>query len=162
MIEKYRKNALGVIYRESDKKVLVFSNGSWGVSNAWQFPQGGVDAGEDIVNAAYREIFEETGIKSIELVAKLEEPYKYLIPDEFNKKIIEEFGSLKFLGQEQYWHLFKFTGSESEIDLTKEGEGFHSEFDKYKWVDIDEVVDQVIYFKIDIYKKAISQIKKFM
>ena len=105
----YRKN-VGIAVFNKDQKVLMCARADK-PGFAWQFPQGGIDNGETPLEAAYRELKEETGITSVELVAQLNKPLRYDFPTE----ILENFKKLgrNNIGQEQYWVLFYFYGEDS-------------------------------------------------
>jgi len=159
-MDKYRPNAAIIVYRKKDNKVLVFKRKDF--DDDWQFPQGGIDDGESPIDAANRELFEETGIKSATLVAQLNEPIKYDFPDWLLNKWKEDFGRNNFIGQKQYWFLFEFNGSDDEIKLTPDDENLEQEFDAFEWVEIEKSTTRIIDFKRGAYEKAVSQIKDFI
>ena len=130
MTEKFRPNAGIVVFRD-DKKVLVCKRNNES-SEYWQFPQGGIDSNETPIQAAYRELKEETNITSVKLIKNLKFPITYRYPPEvleyFKKKGRQE------IGQQQYWTLFYFYGSDNEIDFCTNPEEI--EFSDYRWIDI--------------------------
>ena len=113
--------------------------------NFWQMPQGGINNKEDFFDAAKRELEEETSIKSIELIRQIEGWLTYDLPENLLGKIWQG----KYRGQKQKWFIFKFLGSDNEINIkTKE-----PEFLDWKWIKFEKLPEIVIDFKINIYKK---------
>ena len=141
----YRKNAGAVVFNK-DKKVLIFQRAD--VPGQWQFPQGGWDDGEDLSEAARRELFEETGIDSVNLVMTLEKPIRYDYPPNVRKKS-QELG-YNNIGQEQFWSLFYFFGEDEEIAFNKYKQ---AEFTHFEWVDLSEAVARIVDWKRKSYEK---------
>lgn len=154
MEKQYRKCA-GIVVFNSAKKVLMCARAD-NKKSEWQFPQGGIETNETSIEAAKRELFEETSITSVRLITYLEDPIRY----DFPKKIRERFFSRKIYnsGQDMYWCLFEFVGEDSEINLQTET----PEFKAYEWVDIDEAPKKVISFKKDNYRQMIKAFKPFI
>jgi putative (di)nucleoside polyphosphate hydrolase len=121
---------------------------------SWQMPQGGVDEGEDLRVAALRELKEETGIKSVDVLAEAPGWFNYDLP----REVIGIALKGKFRGQTQKWFALRFLGKDSEIDLKAHG---HPEFDAFKWVPIDEVVRLIVPFKRDVYAKVVDSFRSF-
>lgn len=121
------------------------------MSFAWQMPQGGIDDGEDPLPAARRELFEETSVRSAELLAEAPDWLTYeLAPD-----IIKKGWRRKYRGQRQKWFAFLFTGDESEIDVLAPGGGaFEAEFSDWRWVDLQQVPDLIVPFKRPVYEQV--------
>ena len=119
----------------------------------WQMPQGGIDAGEDSLRAALRELHEETNISTVSLLAEAPEWIYYDLPD-------EELGiALKgrFRGQRQRWFAFAFTGNDSEIDVHTPGGGKHpAEFDDWRWEQLSRLPSLIVPFKKDAYEKVVE------
>ncbi|WP_239805465.1 RNA pyrophosphohydrolase [Croceicoccus hydrothermalis] len=130
-------------------KRLDTKEGDW-----WQMPQGGVDPGEDVHDAAFREMYEETGIPSdkARIEAESEEELFYDLPDELKGKL---WGG-KYIGQRQRWFLVRFTGTDADIDLNAHSE---AEFAEYRWVDADTLPAMIIPFKRPVYEAVLSQFR---
>ncbi len=150
MSSLYRKCAGIVVF---NNKGLVFLGNRVRFKNAWQFPQGGIEDGESIEEAARRELFEETSIKTAKLVYLDNTPIRYTfnktIQDNFRKKGVET------KGQDIYFSLFYFNGKEEEINLKTA----IPEFNKYKWDSLDFAVNNVISFKKEAYKYVAKKFK---
>ena len=123
-------------------------------NNFWQMPQGGVDKGEDFYEAALRELDEETSIKSVSLIKKIDGLLTYYLPDELLGIIWKG----KFKGQEQQWYIMRFDGDEKEINIKTK----HPEFLEWKWVNIDDITKLVVKFKLHVYQKIQNEIKKVL
>ena len=107
--------------------------------NFWQMPQGGVDKGEEYYDAAIRELKEETSIKTISLIKEIDDLTTYLLPNH----LIGIIWKGKYKGQKQKWFIVRFNGEEREININTK----HPEFLDWKWVDIDDLTNQVVEFK---------------
>ena len=121
--------------------------------NKWQMPQGGVDDGEDYLSAMKRELFEETSIKSIEVLEEIERFFEYELP----KNLIGIIWKGKFRGQKQKWFITKFVGKEKEINLNTK----NPEFIEWKWIIPEELPNVIVDFKKKIYLDLLKDIKKF-
>lgn len=123
------------------------------VEAPWQMPQGGIDRGEDPLTAATREVFEETNMRSLRLVAEAPEWFFYDLPDEVLGIALKG----KYRGQRQRWFAFAFTGDESEIDVARPGDGaFRAEFDAWRWEDLTRTPEVIVPFKRDVYLKVVE------
>jgi putative (di)nucleoside polyphosphate hydrolase len=119
----------------------------------WQMPQGGIDKGEQPLQTAYRELFEETSIRSVELVAEAPGWIYYDLPDEALGIALKG----RYRGQRQRWFAFRFTGDEREINVTEPGGGAHpAEFDSWRWERLEALPDLIVPFKRDAYLQIVA------
>lgn len=153
MEKKYRK-AAGIVLFNQEGKVWMGARRDKDTPQ-WQFPHGGMEAGESPKETAVRELSEETGITDIKWITTLSEPIKYDFPSE----IIENFKRLgrDNVGQASYWSLFYFCGSDNEIDFTTYPEEI--EFKDYRWVDIEEAPKLVVDWKKEAYRQVVRAFK---
>jgi len=113
--------------------------------NSWQMPQGGVDQNEDFLQAAKRELAEETGIKSVRLIKELDGWFKYDLPEYLLGKLWKG----KYKGQKQKWFVMKFLGKTNEINVKTK----NPEFLDWKWINFSKLPEIAVHFKVDVYKK---------
>ena len=118
--------------------------------NSWQMPQGGVDLNENFLQAAKRELEEETGIKSVKLIKELDGWFKYDLP----KDLLGKLWKGKYRGQKQKWFVMKFIGKIDEINLKSK----NPEFLDWKWIKPSELPEIAVNFKVDIYKEIKKQL----
>ena len=119
--------------------------------NFWQMPQGGVEQNENLLLAAKRELKEETGIKSVELVKELKEWFKYDLPKNLLGKVLEG----KYRGQNQKWFIMNFIGKDDEININTK----NPEFLDWKWIAISELPKIAVSFKVELYKKIKEELE---
>ena len=122
-------------------------------SNKWQMPQGGIDKGEDYITAMKRELYEETSIKSIEILTEIDGFFEYELP----KNLVGIIWKGKYRGQKQKWFIAKFLGEETEINLNTK----YAEFVEWKWIIPKMLPEVIVDFKKDLYNKLLKEIKKF-
>ena len=120
--------------------------------NYWQMPQGGIAEGEDFYQAALRELEEETSIKSVKLMKEIEKFTTYHLPD----YLLGIIWKGRYKGQKQKWFIVKFNGDEKEININTKT----PEFLDWKWINIDNLTDEVVKFKLHVYKEIKEEIKK--
>ncbi|AIT09392.1 RNA pyrophosphohydrolase [Candidatus Francisella endociliophora] len=154
MIDKngYRANVAIILLNKQNR---VF----WGQRknrSSWQFPQGGVSVGETPLQAMYRELHEEVGLRphDVEVVGSTRDWYQYNIPD----SLIRSRGPL-CIGQRQKWFLLRLKASESNIDLEANDS---PEFDNWRWVSYWYPINHVVDFKRDVYRRALTFFKEFI
>ena len=117
-------------------------------AHAWQMPQGGIDAGETPLDAAKRELWEETNVRSIALLAELPDWLNYDLPPDARPR----WGG-RYRGQTQKWFLFRFVGAAAEIDVVHPADGKHSaEFEDWRWERFERLPDLVVPFKREVYE----------
>ena len=121
-----------------------------GVGHWWQMPQGGIDGNEDPAAAALRELEEETAVRSAEIIAEAPGWYNYDLPEH----LIGKSWKGKYRGQTQKWFAARFTGKDSEINLAPPGH--KQEFDQWRWVQMNEVIDAIMPFKKPVYEQVIA------
>ena len=122
--------------------------------NFWQMPQGGVDHGEEFYEAAIRELKEETSIKTVSLIKELDGLTTYLLPDQ----LVGIIWKGKYKGQKQKWFVVRFDGDENEININTK----NPEFLDWKWVNIDNLTDEIVEFKIHVYKQIQKELYKII
>ena len=146
------RQGVGIMLVNKEKKIFVGKR----IYNraAWQMPQGGVDQDENIVDAAKRELKEETGVSSIKIIKKSDKIYTYDLPDYLLGKIWKG----RFKGQEQTWFLAQFLGEDDEINLDQK----NAEFKKWKWVNINELPDLIVPFKKELYQELVKEFRPFI
>ena len=152
--EDYRPN-VGMMIINQKKEIFVGKRIDH-PSNFWQMPQGGIDAQEIPSIAALREMDEEVGItkNKVDLLTESKDWYYYSIPSDLAKTLWKG----KYKGQRQKWFLYKFKGTEKDINIHTE----HPEFSDYKWVTKDFLVPNIVPFKKKIYEKLLLEFKDYL
>ena len=120
----------------------------------WQMPQGGVNKGENYIDAMKRELSEETSIKNIEILKEIEEWTEYELPDYLLGKIWKG----KYRGQKQKWFIVRFIGKDEEINLQTS----HPEFIEWKWIEAENLPNVIVKFKKKLYENLLPEIKKII
>ena len=120
---------------------------------AWQMPQGGIDEGEKPREAAYRELWEETGIprELVEFIGKTHGWVTYDLPPELLGKV---WGG-KYRGQKQKWFLLRYLGRDDQVDIATE----HPEFAKWRWIAADDMLASIVPFKRAVYEEVIRSFR---
>ncbi|SFT41800.1 RNA pyrophosphohydrolase [Mesorhizobium sp. YR577] len=123
-----------------------------GTDKLWQMPQGGIDKGEDPLPAALRELYEETGMRSVSLLAEAPCWINYDLPAD---KLGIAFKG-KYRGQTQKWFAFRFEGNESEIAINPPPGGHEAEFDDWAWKPMTDLPDLIVPFKRKVYEEVVA------
>ena len=144
---------MGIIVLNKYNKIFVAKRID-NPKNFWQMPQGGVDTGEDFLKAAYRELEEETSIKNVELIKELDGTITYELPD----RLLGIIWKGKYRGQKQKWFLMRFVGEDNEINIKTK----HPEFLDWKWIDLGQITEVVVDFKLHVYKELQKKVKKII
>ncbi|WP_208441638.1 RNA pyrophosphohydrolase [Bartonella raoultii] len=124
-------------------------------SHRWQLPQGGIDEDEKPLEAAYRELYEETGIRSVKLIKEAQNWFHYDFPQELVACTL----SNKYRGQTQKWFAFQFIGELSEIVINPPPDGNKAEFDQWKWIDLESLPSIAVPFKKHVYMSVVSEFR---
>jgi putative (di)nucleoside polyphosphate hydrolase len=143
---------VGIMLFNQDGKVFVGKRIDQTVEG-WQMPQGGIDKGETPREAALRELGEEVGTNKAAILGEMEDWVTYDLPEH----LIGVAFHGKYKGQRQKWFALRFTGSDSDIDLT----AHEPEFSDYRWVSLDELPGIIVPFKRETYKTVIAVLGKF-
>ena len=147
------RSGVGVVVLNNKNKVFVAKRID-NPKNYWQMPQGGVDNGEDFYKAALRELEEETSIKTVTLIKELDKFTTYHLP----KHLIGIIWKGKYKGQKQKWFIVKFKGDEKEININTK----KPEFLNWKWINVENLTDEVVEFKRHVYQEIQKEIIKII
>jgi putative (di)nucleoside polyphosphate hydrolase len=143
---------VGIMLFNADGKVFVGKRLDQTVES-WQMPQGGIDKGETPKEAALRELMEEVGTKKAEILAEMDDWVTYDLPEHLVGIAFHG----KYKGQRQKWFALRFTGKESDIDLT----AHDPEFSSYRWVTLAELPDLIVPFKRETYRSVIAVLGQY-
>ena len=143
----YRRG-VGMMILNSENKVFVGKRLD-SKGDIWQMPQGGIDGDETPMEAAYRELLEETSISSVNFLSESSKWFFYDVPD----FLVGKLWGGKFRGQKQKWILFKFVGDEKEINIATN----YAEFEEWKWAPVEELPELVVSFKKSLYQSIIKE-----
>ena len=147
------RKGVGVVLLNKNNEVFVARR----IDNSkdfWQMPQGGIDKNENPFEAAIRELKEETNIESVELIKEIKEEITYDLPD----NLLGIIWKGKFKGQKQKWFVMRFLGLNNEINLRTK----HPEFLEWKWINIENITDKVVDFKLHVYEKIKKELKNLV
>ncbi len=126
-----------------------------GATRLWQMPQGGIDKGEDPYKAAVRELYEETGMRSVSLLAEAPEWISYDLPAHLVGIALKG----KYRGQTQRWFAFRFEGDENEIAINPPPGGHAPEFDSWAWKPMDDLPGLIVPFKRNVYDQVVAMFR---
>jgi len=144
---------VGIMLYNDEGKVFVAKRRDM-KSEYWQMPQGGIDEGESPEDAAFRELFEETSVKSAEIISKSKIWFYYDLPDYLMTKV---WGG-KYRGQKQLWFLMHFNGKDEEINIETD----HPEFTEWRWSDVKDLPNIIVPFKKKLYLEVVEEFKKHL
>ena len=126
-----------------------------GSPQLWQMPQGGIDKGEDPETAAYRELYEETGMETVTLLGRSGGWINYDLPPELIGIGLKG----KYRGQTQAWFAFRFTGADSEIQIAPPPGGHEQEFDEWAWKPMEDLPGLIVPFKRAVYDQVVAEFR---
>jgi putative (di)nucleoside polyphosphate hydrolase len=151
-LSKYRPN-VGVVLFHPDGRVWLGKRANTPPPHDWQFPQGGVDDGEDLETAARRELREETGARTVTVLGRTDGWIAYDFPAD-----MPPHRTRNWKGQKQVWFALRFDGEEDEFDLLGHGE---PEFEAWRWGYLAEAPDLVAPFKRPAYEAVAKAFASF-
>jgi putative (di)nucleoside polyphosphate hydrolase len=147
-LDRYRPN-VGIILARPDGRVWLGRRaGAPGPLN-WQFPQGGVDDGETLIDAARRELHEETGATSVSFIGRTENWMAYAFPEGYRRPRFAK----GWIGQKQIWFLFRFDGRDEEFNIALHAP---QEFDQWRWASPEEALESIVAFKQSTYRAVLD------
>ena len=147
------RKGVGVVLLNNNNQIFVAKR----IDNPkdfWQMPQGGIDVGEDPLTAAFRELKEETSIKTVKLIKEINSEITYHLPE----NLLGIIWKGKYKGQIQKWFVMRFLGNDNEINLKTK----HPEFLDWKWIEIKDITTKVVDFKLHVYKKIQHELKNLI
>ena len=157
MQEKFKRlplrSGVGIVVLNKENKVFLAKRID-NPKNFWQMPQGGIDKGEDNLNAALRELEEETSIKSVKLIKEIDGFTTYYLPE----NLLGIIWKGKYKGQRQKWFLMRYLGKDNDINIKTD----NPEFLDWKWIDLNEITEVVVDFKLHVYKELKEKIKQII
>ena len=140
---------VGIVLLNSENKIFVGKRIDNPV-NSWQMPQGGVDKNENLLNAAFRELREETGVKNVKLIKEIDTWLTYDLP----KNLLGKLWNGKYRGQRQRWFVMRFIEKDEEVNVKTK----NAEFKEWKWIAVDQLTNVAVDFKLQIYKKISEEL----
>ena len=145
------RSGVGIIVLNKKNQVFVGKRKD-NPGDRWQMPQGGIDVGENYIDAMKRELVEETSIKNIKIIKQIEQTYQYQLPD----NLIGIIWKGKFRGQKQKWFITRFLGNDNEININTK----YPEFIDWKWIDPKMLPNVIVNFKKDLYLNLLKEINR--
>ncbi len=149
----YRPN-VGIVLCNPENSVLWARRAG---RDGWQFPQGGVKSNESVEQALYRELYEEIGLREehVDVLGRTRDWLHYDIPDDFRRR----FPNTAFRGQKQIWFLLRLVGCDADVCLDR---AERPEFDSWRWIQYWHALDEIIPFKRDVYRRALSELEPLL
>ncbi|MGU3401021.1 RNA pyrophosphohydrolase [Brucellaceae bacterium D45D] len=143
-------NRQGLVW--AGRRIIVAEGELEGATQLWQMPQGGIDKGEEPVEAALRELYEETGMKSVTLLEEAPDWINYDLPAHLLGVALKG----KYRGQTQKWFAYRFEGDESEIAINPPPGGHTAEFDHWEWKPMADLPQLIVPFKRKVYDQVVA------
>ncbi len=143
-------NEQGLVW--TGRRIVEADSEMAGTDHLWQMPQGGIDKGEDPATAALRELYEETGMRSVSLLAEAPHWINYELPDAMLGIALKG----RFRGQTQRWFAYRFEGSEDEIAINPPPGGHDAEFDAWAWKPMARLPELIVPFKRGVYEQVVE------
>jgi putative (di)nucleoside polyphosphate hydrolase len=144
-------NSQGLVW--AGRRIAAGNSEYDGSPQLWQMPQGGIDKGEEPLPAAYRELYEETGMRSVTLLSEAGDWINYDLPEHLIGIGLKG----KYRGQTQRWFAFRFDGDESEIAINPPPGGHAPEFDAWEWKPMQDLPGLIVPFKRAVYDRVVAE-----
>ena len=154
--EGYRP-CVGIALFNARGSVFFAHRAGYAAGEGWQLPQGGVDPGEAALDAALRELREETSVSSVRLMAEAPVWLSYDLPT----SALRDSWKGRYRGQSQKWFAFRFEGTDAEIDILTPAGGHKPEFDTWRWGALAEAPELIVPFKRPVYAEMAAMFAGF-
>jgi len=147
---------VGIMLANRQGQVFVGQRIDSKEGDAWQMPQGGIDAGESAEDALFRELGEETGIGAdlIDIIARSKREHVYDLPDD----LIGRLWGGRYRGQTQSWFLARFKGEDTDVRIATR----HPEFNAWRWVEAEQLVELIVPFKRPVYRDVVQEFRHLL
>ena len=146
-------NHAGLVW--AGRRIALSDSELAGTEKLWQMPQGGIDPGEEPLQAAKRELYEETGMRTVSLLGQTSGWINYDLPSDMLGIALKG----KYRGQTQQWFAFRFEGDESEIAIQPPPGGHEAEFDDWAWKNMAELPELIVPFKRPVYQQVVASFR---
>jgi putative (di)nucleoside polyphosphate hydrolase len=143
-------NRAGLVW--AGRRIALADSEMAGTDLLWQMPQGGIDKGEEAEPAAKRELYEETGMRSVSLLEEAPGWIDYDLPPHLVGIALKG----RYRGQRQKWFAFRFEGDESEISINPPPGGHEAEFDAWEWKKMEALPGLIVPFKRRVYEDVVA------